>query len=129
MNTEYKETKLKQHHNTEENFKEKRNYYVLTDISSSKQTKNYEHLYTDNIYLEIETNSSEYTDVPSELDSEIEEMIRKKKEREKDKEAEEGVYAQDKEEKRRGGDYIIVNPKKKDKEKEKKKAKRKRKIK
>ena len=128
MNTEYKETKLKQHHNTEENFKEKRNYYVLTDISSSKQTKINEHLYTDNIYLEIETNSSEYTDVPSELDSEIEEMIRKKKEREKDKEAEEGVYAQDKEEKRRGGDYIIVNPKDKDKEKEIKKQKEKERL-
>ena len=129
LNTDYKDTKYQKHYNSADNFKEKRTNYVLTDISSSKNTKNNERLFTDNIYLEIETNSSEYTDVPSELDSEIEEMIKKKREREKDKDAEEGVYAQENVEKRKGGDYIIVNPKDKEIEKQKQKQKEQEKMK
>ena len=50
-------------------------------------------------------------------------MIRRKKEREKDKEGEEGVYAPKKEDKSKGGDFIISNPKDRDKEKEKDKDK------
>jgi len=122
LNTEAKETKLKKHYNTEDKTKERKKYYHLTE--NSNKTKNNEYFYTDNIYLEIETNSSEYTDVPSELDSEIEEMIRKKREREKGKEDEEGIYAPKKEEKNKGGDFIISNNKKKEeKEKEKEKEK------
>ena len=123
MNTEAKETKIKKHYNTEDVFSQRKKIYNLSDCSSLRQTKFNERLYTDNIYLEIETNSSEYTDVPSDLDSEIEEMIRRKKEREKDKEGEEGVYAPKKEDKSKGGDFIISNPKDRDKEKEKDKDK------
>ena len=115
INTDLKLSKLKKHYHTADNIKGSRRAYYLTENS----VKNNDILFTDNIYLEIETNSSEYTDVPSELDSDIEEMIRKKKEKEKDKELEEGIYSQKKEEKSKGGDFIINNPKDKDKEKEK----------
>ena len=121
IDIETKESKLKKHFNTEENVKGRKKYYNLSESNSIKQTINKENLFTDNIYLEIETNSSEYTDVPSDLDSEIEEMIRKKREREKDKEEEERVYSPKKGINRKGGDFIITNPKDKDKEKQKQK--------
>ena len=118
INYDQKESKIKKHYNTEDAVKERKSYYHLTDINSERQNE----CLTDNIYLEIETNSSEYTDVPSDLDSEIEEMIRKKKEREKEKEGEE-IYSQGREEKHKGdkgGDFII---KQKDKNIEKEKNK------
>ena len=117
INTESKETKLKKHYNTEDNIKDRKRAYHLTDISN--KSKN-EYFYTDNIYLEIETNSSEYTDVPSQLDTEIEEMIRKKREREKGKEDEEGIYAPKKEDKNKDGVLMISNKVREEKEKEKK---------
>ena len=100
-----KKYKMKKHLKTDENVKSRNRAYRLDDYIIQPERSN-----TDNIYLEIETNSSEYTDIPSELDSEIEEMIRIKREREKKNEEEEGIYGQKREVKRRGKDFIISNP-------------------
>ena len=105
LKTDTKKYRMKKHFKTDENYKSINRPYLSDDDVIQNERNN-----TDNIYLEIETNSSEYTDIPSELDSEIEEMIRIKREKEKRMEKEEGIYAQKKEEKRRGGDFIISNP-------------------
>jgi len=105
-----KRYKMKKHYKTDENVKSRNRAYRLDDYIIQPERAN-----TDNIYLEIETNSSEYTDIPSELDSEIEEMIRRKREKEKKIEEEEGIYGQKKGVKRRGNDFIISNPTSKNK--------------
>ena len=101
--------------NTEDNFWQKRNRYRLNDseikIKDINKIKN-ERQFTENNYLELETNSSEFSDIPSELDSEISEMIRKKQEREKNKnkDLDEGIYADNSGNKRKGSDFIISRP-------------------
>ena len=126
--TEIKRKKDKnKRNNTEDNFWQ-RNKSILKDKEVIHK-KREERQLTENSYLEIETNSSEFSDIPSELDSEIFEIIRKKQEKEKkkDKDLEEGVYARksDTGAKQKGEDFIISRPvdreaKKKEKEEEKK---------
>ena len=109
-NSEDKKIKQKKHYNSEDNVKNRRRKYCLSEITNMEKININERVYTDNIYIEIETNSSEYSDIPSELDSEIEEMIRIKREKEKEEE-EQGIYSQKKDKERIGGDFIIENPK------------------
>ena len=124
--TEEKRKKNKnRRNNTEDNFYQK-NQSILKDKEIIKIKKD-ERQFTENNYLEIETNSSEFSDLPSELDSEIFEMIKKKKEKEKNKikDMEEGIYADKSGNKQKGGDFIISRPidkeiQKKEKEEEKK---------
>ena len=125
LNTDAKDYKTK-HYGTEGNVIDRKQFMHLSDNDLSNNNV----LYTDNIFLEIETNSSEYTDIPS-VDSEIEEMIRKKREKDKDKEIEEeeGIYSI-KREKKKNGEFIIKNKEEeKMKEKIKEKIKEKEKIK
>ena len=112
---------------TENNFWQKKNQNILNDSEIIKININKnDRQFTENNYLEMETNSSEFSDIPSELDSEISEMIRKKQEKEKNKikDSDEGIYADRSGNKNRGGDFIISRPIDKDlKEKEKEKQK------
>ena len=122
-NQRKKEQKRK--NNTENNFWQRKNQNILNDSSIIKININKnERQFTENNYLEMETNSSEFSDIPSELDSEISEMIRKKQEKNKNKESDEGIYADKSGNKNRGGDFIISRPidkglKEKEKEKQK----------
>jgi len=109
--------------NTEDNFWQKNmSRNINNEFYSINSNINRIQL-TDNNYLEFETNSSEFSDLPSELDSEIYEMIKKKQEQKKnrDKDVEEGIYSTgQKGVKNKGGDFIITRPQL-NKEKEKKK--------
>ncbi len=108
----HKKKKIKHKKNTtEDNFWQKNKRLILIEHKNININKNLQ-LYTENNYLEIETNSSQFSDIPSELDSEIYDMIKKKQEKEKnkDKDVEEGIYAQQDENKNKGGDFIISRP-------------------
>ena len=79
--------------NTENNFWQKKNQNILNDSEIIKININKnDRQFTENNYLEMETNSSEFSDIPSELDSEISEMIRKKQEKEKYGESRDPFY-------------------------------------
>ena len=130
------DTKLKKDrtrkNKSSDNFYKQQYHNLLDDLYFIGTDKN-ERKFTQNNYLEIETNSSEFSDIPSELDSEISEMIRIKKEKEKNsKETEEGIYATKTDTKKKGDDFIISRPidktlteKKKQKEKEEEEKKKK----
>ena len=100
-------------YNTEDNFWQKNeNRNKNNEFYSINSNINRIQL-TDNNYLEIETNSSEFSDLPSELDPEIYEMIKKMQEKKKnrDKDVEEGIYSTaQKGMKNKGGDFIITRP-------------------
>ena len=106
--------------NTEDNFYQKKRYRIKNnDFYWVRLFKNEKQQQTEHSYLEIETNSSEFSDLPSEVDSEVFEMIKKKKEKEKnkDKDVEEGLYGSQPESRNKGGDFIINNYTNKTKEK------------
>ena len=116
-------------YNSENNLWQINQVNILNDDDYTFKTNKIninERQFTENNYLEIETNSSEFSDIPSELDSEIVELIKKKEEKEKnrDKDVEEGIYSRKNEAKSKGGDFIITKPEdrnKNKKEEEKKK--------
>ena len=116
-------------YNSENNLWQINQVNILNDDDYTFKTNKIninERQFTENNYLEIETNSSEFSDIPSELDSEIVELIKKKEEKEKnrDKDVEEGIYSRKNETKSKGGDFIITKPEdrnKNKKEEEKKK--------
>ena len=116
-------------YNSENNLWQINQVNILNDDDYTFKTNKIninERQFTENNYLEIETNSSEFSDIPSELDSEIVELIKKKEEKEKnrDKDVEEGIYSRKNEAKNKGGDFIITKPEdrnKNKKEEEKKK--------
>jgi hypothetical protein len=118
-------------YNSENNLWQINQVNILNDDDYTFKTNKIninERQFTENNYLEIETNSSEFSDLPSELDSEIYEMIKKKQEQKKnrDKDVEEGIYSTgQKGVKNKGGDFIITRPQL-NKEKEKKKKRRRR---
>ena len=90
-----------------DNFYKNKYHNILINLYRIYIDKN-ERKFTQNNYLEIETNSSEFSDIPSELDSEISEIIRIKHEKEKNaKETEGGIYAEKTDTKKKGEDFII----------------------
>ena len=112
-----KKTDKHRKNRTEDNFYQKNMTRNINKEFYSIKSNNEKILLTENNYIEMETNSSEFSDLPSELDSEIFEMIKKKQEQ-KNREAEEGIYAsQTGGTKRKGGDFIITKPQNKKKEK------------
>ena len=100
-----KKTDKHRKNRTEDNFYQKNMTRNINKEFYSIKSNNEKILLTENNYIEMETNSSEFSDLPSELDSEIFEMIKKKQEQ-KNREAEEGIYAsQTGGTKRKGGDF------------------------
>ena len=116
--------------NTEDNFWQKNNYRNKNSEFYSINPNINQIQLTDNNYLEIETNSSEFSDLPSELDSEVYEMVKKKQEQKnRDKDLEEGIYSTNqKGGKNKGGDFIITRPQNLNKEKKAKKEEEEKKI-
>ena len=77
--------------NTEDNFWQKNmSRNINNEFYSINSNINRIQL-TDNNYLEIETNSSEFSDLPSELDPEIYEMIKKMQEKKKNRDKDEEI--------------------------------------